>query len=201
MLRPCRVLVLGLALVLGSDPAAAQPDRGKGPTVGVGVTLSPVPVGPFSADDRDLPVAFTVPITFSIVRLEPQIGYVQIERSSGEGSRSTAALTFGIGSFYLVHFERTLLLAGARIGFTRTLEKIEPLDKTQPSTQNDGQRPRKTIDFFLGPAFGGEYYASDHFSVGAEVRLFYLNVDTNRPSGPSATSLQTSGAAFLRFHF
>jgi len=167
--------------------------------VGIGVSLPPASIGVVSGGDRGLPVGFTAPVTFSIVRLEPQVGYVRVERSDDDRSRSTSVLTLGVGSFYLFRFDRTLLLTGARVGFARTVTTVEP-EAGAPSA-GSGQRPRKTVDFFLGPALGGEHYVSDHFSVGAEVRLLYANTDSNRPSAPSITTLRTSGAAFLRFHF
>lgn len=199
MLPLRRLLALfALLLLLSSGSVAAQPDTGEGPTVGIGVTLPPTAIGPVLPGDRALPIGFTAPVTFSIVRLEPQVGYVRVERSDSGGSRSTSVLSLGVGSFYLVRFDQTLLLTGARIGFARTVTTAPPA--VTPSSTDD-QRPRKTVDFFLGPALGGEHYVSDHFSVGAEVHLLYVNTDSNRPTAPSITSLQTGGTAVLRFHF
>lgn len=193
-----RLALVVLLLFLGGGSVAAQPETGEGPTVGIGVTLPPTAIGPVLSSDRDFPIGFTAPVTFSIVRLEPQVGYVRVERSEGGGSRSTSVLTLGVGSFYLVRFDRTLLLTGVRIGFARTVTTAQPAATPSPAADPP---PRKTVDFFLGPALGGEHYVSDHFSVGAEVRLLYVNTDSNRPTVPSITSLQTGGAAFLRFHF
>ncbi|MFP4228104.1 MAG: hypothetical protein ACLFTE_04660, partial [Salinivenus sp.] len=61
----------------------------------------------------------------------------------------------------------------------------------------------RTVDLFLGPALGAEHYVSNHFSVGAEARLLYINRGQPEEvaAQQSASEVRTSAAAYLRFHF
>lgn len=188
-------LLLTVMLVYGSAPAVGQPEQGAPPTIGVGVALNAAAPSLSEPTAAAAPVGLTVPITFGPVRLEPQVGYVRQAQSEATQSETTSALTFGTGAFYRADFGQTLLLAGARIGVTREVESLE-------SASAPEQR-LAAINLFLGPVVGGDYYVSDHFSVGAEARFYYINLGQpeNAPPERSASVLRTGGAAFLRFHF
>jgi hypothetical protein len=186
---------LFVVLAYGSVPAVGQPEQGGSPTVGMGVTLNTEAFSLSGPTPAGAPVGFTVPITFGTIRLEPQIGYVRHTQSEASQSETTSALTFGTGAFYRTDFGQTLLLAGARIGVTREVQRFE-----SASTSNERLA---TVNLFLGPVVGGDYYISDHFSVGAEARFYYINLGQPEGAPPerSASVIRTGGAAFLRFHF
>lgn len=183
------VFLIPIGFLAGTQ-AAAQPDRGAPPTIGLGVGLNAASVAP-SIDDGPSPLAFTVPITFSDVRIEPHLGFALRQASSGDGTATRSALTFGTGAFYLTPVGDALFEAGARLGVVRT------------AIARTAARRAVYIDLFLGPALAGEYYLSDHASLGVEARLLYLNVDPGEraPPSQSASLLRTSGIAFLRLHF
>jgi len=189
------VLLLLLALIVCTPQVgSAQPERGQHPTFGLGVSANAVPVVPSVTDSINIPIGLTAPITFFDVRLEPQLGFVRLNRSASEQSQTTRLISFGIGAFYLFRFDGLLLEPGLRVGFTRVDRTIE---RTGSSASDF------TVDMFLGPAVGAEYYVSDSFSVGVEARLLYISVGQPQQAPPdrSASVLQTNGAAFLRFHF
>jgi len=183
-------------VVCAADPVSAQPKRGASPTFGIGASVNAVPVVPSATatDSIDIPVGLTAPITFHDVRFEPQIGFVRTHRTGKNTSQTTSAITFGTGAFYLLHFGDTVLQAGGRIGFTRVGMEREDAD----SNERDF-----TVDMFVGPVLGGEYYVSDHFSIGIEARFLYISIGRRKkaPAARSASVLQTNGAAFARFHF
>jgi hypothetical protein len=194
--RLLAALLLLLALLASSPPPTlAQPKQGDPPTIGLGVALQTAAIAPSSAASSAAPYAFTVPITFNRVRLEPQFGYVRRSQSEASQSQSISALTFGTGAFYQVDAGSTRLLAGGRIGVTREVQTFE-----------SGSAPDErlaSVNLFLGPAVGGEYYVSEHFSVGAEAHFYYINLGQPDEAPPerSASVVRTGGAAFLRFHF
>lgn len=195
---PARLLVvLTLALLVCSPSLVlAQPEQGEPPTVGLGVALQAGVVAPSSSPATDAaPYAFTVPITFSDVRLEPQFGYIRRSQSEASQSQTVSALTFGTGAFYQVNAGDTMLLAGGRIGVTREVQTF--------ASASTPEEHRASVNLFLGPAVGGEYYVSEHFSVGAEAHFYYVNLGQPEDAPPerSASVLRTGGAAFLRFHF
>jgi len=178
----------------GPKEGRAQPDRGDHPTFGMGVSVNAVPIVPDATNDFDLPIGLTAPITFYDLRLEPQLGFVRFRQSTNDESESTRLISFGVGTFYLLRKDDLLLEPGLRIGFTRV------------DRQADGSQSSESdfaVDMFLGPALGAEYYVADQFSVGAEARFLYVSIGQPQTAPPdrSASVLQTSGAAFLRFHF
>jgi len=187
--------LLFVMLAYGATPAVGQPEPGGSPTVGLGVTLNTDALSLSGPTPAGAPVGFTVPITFGTVRLEPQVGYIRHTQSEASQSETTSALTFGTGAFYRADFDQTLLLAGARIGVTREVQTFESASAPEERIA--------TVNLFLGPVVGGEYYLSDHFSVGAEARFYYINIGQpeNAPPERSASVIRTGGAAFLRFHF
>lgn len=187
--------LVGIFLAYGSLPAVGQPEQGEAPTVGLGVTLNTDALSLSGPSPTGAPVGFTVPLTFGTVRMEPQVGYVRHSQSEASQSETTSALSFGTGAFYRADFDQTLLLGGARIGVTREVQTFESASAPEERTT--------TVNLFLGPIIGGDYYVSDHFSVGAEARFYYINLGQPEGAPPerSASVLRTGGAAFLRFHF
>lgn len=194
MLARC-FLLFSLALLSAPQPSQAQPERGAPPTFGIGVTVNTAAINPSRLETEAAPLGFTVPITFGTVRLEPQFGYVRQRQSSEARTETASALTFGTGAFYRVPFGTTIFLAGGRIGITREVRTLTPTDA--PSER------AATVNLFVGPSVGGEHYVSDHFSIGAEARFYYVNLGQREDAPPerSASILRTGGAAFLRFHF
>jgi hypothetical protein len=60
-----------------------------------------------------------------------------------------------------------------------------------------------TNDLFLGPAFGGEYFFSDHFSAGVEgqVNITLSDEGSTRFGNPGGTNINTGTSALVTFYF
>jgi hypothetical protein len=103
-------------------------------------------------------------------------------------------LTAGTGIFSVWRDGDAQLLLGGRVGLRHRWSTTEIRSEEQSSS---------TTDFSVGPALGGEYYISDHFSMGVEARFLYINLGTpdQAPDDFSATRLRTSGVASFRVHF
>ncbi len=64
-------------------------------------------------------------------------------------------------------------------------------------------RGDNVTDFMIGPMVGGEYFFSDHFSVGVEAQLNVTVADdhSNRWGNPGGTNVNTATAALATFYF
>jgi hypothetical protein len=205
---PSVVVVGGLLLqatstfAQGVDPAV----RGR---VGLGVAISDVGSLIAAGSGNSPPSGFAptifVPITVTPwFRLEPEVGIYRssfTETYSNGGPTTpfsvtvtTSTVHVGTGAFGVTSRERFTLYYGARVGYLRD-------SRTESATSHASDRI--TIPgFFFAPAIGGEYFLSDHVSLGAEVQVRFSSWDWNRErEGFSGTSAATHGAVVLRFYF
>ena len=60
-----------------------------------------------------------------------------------------------------------------------------------------------TTDYYYGPAGGGEYFLSEHFSLGVEAQLNITKSDDNstRFGNPGGTNINTATAVLATFYF
>ena len=193
-----RVIVSSLftGLLLLTQPVNAQAQDGT--TVGIGVSINAPSVaiqqGGSGQTVSLAPFTVTVPITTRSFRLEPEVGFARTSRSADDRSSTSSVFTIGTGLFAVSRFENTLLHLGGRVGLSRLSESQELRNDEESSSR---------INFSVGPAVGGEYYLSNHFSLGLEARFVYVNVGEpdDAPDDFSASRLRTSGVAFFRVHF
>ncbi|UCD64486.1 MAG: hypothetical protein JSW34_03360 [Candidatus Zixiibacteriota bacterium] len=63
--------------------------------------------------------------------------------------------------------------------------------------------PETATDFLVGPAFGGEYFLDDHFSVGVEgqVNITLSDEDSFRFGNPDDVNINTATAIMATFYF
>ncbi len=212
-----------LAFGLMALPAQAQSQQNQsqhGTTVGLGLSLTQGFANSGTNSISGSPLSISVPVTFSSFRIEPEIGYVRSSQSSDLTDATQSSLLVGAGAFYLSQMEDVQFQIGARFGLRRTAMDYEteavpaewensPDASSLPSDINT-----TTLNYTLGPALGGEYYVSDHLSIGVEARMLYTTQEQNDlspptvislpPSGSSESSgslINTEGAAYLRIHF
>jgi len=191
-----RLLISGFAFaLLLIQPVQSQPQEDV--TVGLGVSINTLDLALADGSGRTAslsPFTFTLPVTTSSFRLDPEIGFFRSSQSTDQRSQSQSVFTAGTGAFYLSQYDNAQLLIGGRLGLRR-----------RGFTQEfgDDEESRSAIDFLIGPAVGGEYYMSPHFSIGVEARFIYVNRGTSEetPEDVSASQLRTSGVASLRVHF
>jgi outer membrane protein with beta-barrel domain len=205
---PSVVAVGGLLLHATSTFAQGVAPAGRG-RVGLGVAISDVGSLIAAGSENTPPSSFAptifVPITVTPwFRLEPEVG---ISRSSFtetisnggptsplSGTVTTSTVHVGTGAFGVTSRERFTLYYGARVGYLRD-------SRTESATWRASERV--TIPgFFFAPAIGGEYFLSDHVSLGAEMQVRFSSWDWSRSRDEfSGTSAATHGAVVLRFYF
>jgi hypothetical protein len=144
--------------------------------------------------------SITVPIiTAPGFRIEPEVGYFSASSSAditGTTAEETAtSWTIGVGIFPQTVFSDFTLYYGGRVGYL-----------TQKLTQEFGtsKDEETTSGFFIAPAIGGEYYFSDHFSIGAEALIVFAtltNEEDGRDYDVDLTLFQTRALIFFRFYF
>lgn len=142
-----------------------------------------------------------VPIRAPGLLIEPEIGYARVDftfdpDSGDKIERTGSRLTFGSGLFGISSLgEDSRAFFGGRIGVVRTGTTREDGDESDSESK---------IDFFIGPSIGGEYSLSDHFALGVEGGIYYVNLgEFDEPdSGDLSTSIiQTRGLLFFRAYF
>ncbi len=171
-----------VAVVLAAVVAIpAQDVRAQDTRVGLGVGINEG-------------LSIFVPIDFGSFRLEPQLGFRMMSSESGNVDRSSTTLILGTGIFAEgAEVANTVIYYGGRLGIVQNSEKVET-----PAGETD----ESTLDFFLGPAVGVEYFFSDRFSLGGEAQLiFTMFGEEDDEDDTSASQLQTQGTFFVRWYF
>jgi|GEM_PF-852069 len=169
--------------------------RENSPSIGLGVSLGKefVPTYAYQSSRHyynlgmpsvDFPSIY-IPITVSrSFRIEPEIGFWNYSTLSGTSEYRYWILRIGLGMFLLRGKERTGYYYGIRSSVNLNSE---------PAGAGSGK-----TDFFIGPALGGEYLFSKHFSLGGEAQLNFVSYYTNMNS---ESSLSTKTVLFLRWYF
>ncbi len=122
--------------------------------------------------------AVHVPIDIAgMVRVEPSIGWVHHSQSvasnGAENSDSQSTVRLGLGAFYRLRLgDHAAANLGLRLGPLFASQKSvsvfqDPMTNATVETKVVTSR----TDFSIGPAVGGEYFPSKHFSLGAEIQL------------------------------
>jgi len=101
---------------------------------------------------------------FETLKIEPEFGLYFSE--SKDNKRETGTIT-GIGTFYQFNRNRTYLYTGIIL----ELSNHKTVYYNMWPEEDDIRVARSYI---LGPAFGAEYFFSEHFSLGGEIGLKYI---------------------------
>jgi hypothetical protein len=167
---------------------------------------------PFGSGAVHLPIDIA-----GMVRVEPSIGWVHhsqtVASDSVEDSDSQSAIRLGLGAFYRLRLgDSAAANLGVRLGplFASQKERSvfqDPLTNTTIETNVVTSR----TDFSIGPAIGGEYFPSKHFSLGAEIQLNTVLVGDetdDTPPDPAVPESErselysyTTGVLFARLFF
>ncbi|MDH5467088.1 MAG: hypothetical protein OEY25_06695 [Candidatus Aminicenantes bacterium] len=119
-------------------------------------------------------------------RLEPEIGFLLQSESAGIWEETSIALSVGLGIFAMKQKEKINIYYGARTGFI--------IDSYVIVTR------RTRTDFYIGPALGGEYFFSNHFSLGGEIQLSYAFIGIFE-GGANGSEMKTKPLVFVRWYF
>ena len=186
------VLTSLLVLAVLSPSALAQ----QNPRFGLGVGLSSGAIGGGGTEIIESylsPASIYVPITFTTFRLEPEIGIFRVSQESGDFSTSSTLFQLGTGVFILRPEGNTAFYYGARVGITRLSSSTDTAI---------GENESSSLNFFVGPATGGEYFFSDNFSLGGEGQLIFTSVgDDDDDEDDSTSILRTRAIFFFRWYF
>ena len=197
------ILVVGL-LPRGL-PAAEQPAEGT--RFGVGISLFEEFLsfaGPLYSRDVTGGVTAYVPVRHrGVFRVEPELGiwyssydYVYEEEVHEAKERT---YIFGLGIMPIIRRDKLDIYYGIRIGVAMTLQKLQRTVYIPAGSHEE----RSKTDWYFGPTIGGEFFASEHFSVGGEVRLefaFYDEWDETDPTNDLFT-IHNRNLFFVRWYF
>ena len=189
------------AIFLLSAPAQAQgTNHDEGTHFGLGAAFNLATifvlgaggvsvVGPFSSASILIPIDI-----LGVVRIEPEIAFGHAEESNDDEETDSASLIRpGIGVFFMFPLgDNAGGYVGARGGPAINLTTDEETDPAGGTVNTTGTR----IDGFFAPAFGGEYYFSKHFSLGAEIQVaftFLGDEETDVDPGPDPANPDDSG--------
>jgi len=178
---------------------------------GIGVTTAGIKDLFLFVEGRgDIAPTIFVPISISSnFRIEPAIGFIQLssdrDREPEYRSKSTSkSFHIGIGFFPVIPKEKYSLYYGTRLGFIKTSSSSE-----YSYSWGSHDSEESTSGFFVAPAIGGEYFLSDHFSLGGEAQVRYTSLsgeetETNNErevTDLSSSSTSTRALIFIRFYF
>ena len=128
-------------------------------------------------------------------KIEPEFGLYLSE--SKDNWRETGTIT-GISTFYLFNKNRTTL-------YTGIVFELSNLSTVYFNIQPEEDDVRVVRSYILGPAFGMEYFFSEHFSLGGEIGLKYIayrsiNVTDNDDPRKEKRIITDTGIK-LRYYF
>jgi hypothetical protein len=142
---------------------------------------------------------FTMIIKGSFFRFEPSIGYstISINNSSAGYSSELSNSNLRLGAVIAFNsdaIESVNFYYGLNFGFILNSYKYS-------SSSSNGSSDDSKIDFFIGPAAGGEYMFNRHFSLGGEINLNYISFGYyESDSDNSSWAISTRGLIFLRWY-
>jgi opacity protein-like surface antigen len=198
MKRAGIILPITALLVIAGRANAQQAESVK---FGIGVTFNPSVVVGDNFEGPFLPVGlgdiyFPIIVTPQI-KLEPQFGLFRFHSESanvdGRAEQTSTVLRVGAGLFYVLRPRASVrVYLGPRVVFVRTSTSLQfgTFDEDDSRT-----------DFGLGPALGGEYLFSSHFSLGGEFQFNYLSLGAPEDSNIDQNVITTNGLIFLRWYF
>jgi len=201
--------VIGACLQLLLLASSAFAQDAKPGRIGLGISISDVGevvvAGTGNTPSSVITPTILVPINItSRFRVEPEMGFYwntftnEATSAVPARTRKSNSIHVGTGAFWLSSTERFTLSYGARVAYIRYTQSDVGSSGTE--SFNFPTFP----GFFLAPAVGGEYFLSDHLSLGGEVQVRYTRSKAssiNQFVAPiSATTTSTHGAFVLRFY-
>jgi hypothetical protein len=114
-------------------------------------------------------------------------------------------MTVGLGIFYSWPIKKTNVHFGGKLGYIKSqYEYIFEGSGFSSSNEDKGS------GYLLSPAVGGEYFFSDHFSLGGELNFEWTSVDSDgedrdnsnvRESSSTVKRFSTGGIVNIRVYF
>ena len=185
------ILFLILFSVAGFSQTATVPD--KLVRVGFGMAFQDVYTGDYMTFEAS---QLYLPIDFRNFRIEPTISRrLTREETPIMETHTERETKLGVGLFLKKNYDKTTIYYGIRMGIGEY--KFTYAYSSSSSRYNNFNTIR-----YWGPAMGGEYYFSPHFSIGGETLLEMENKDKDYNEHPSKMiSEEIKLRIILRFLF
>ena len=140
-------------------------------------------------------IIFTITPTKNF-RLEPEVGFNYINDKDKE--LKDKSIHFGIGGFGMYQRGKTNIYGGLRFEYANISNEYYEW--------NSGNKQTEKIDrFSIGPAIGAEFFFGQHFSIGGEIGLKYMYLNTKYSQYNDEDNKQdyitTDSGLLLRFYF
>ena len=140
--------------------------------------------------------SFYLPISLSPnFRFEPEIGYYRYSGSDEDWEESYSILSIGCGIFFVTQKGKVDIYYGVRLGFMSTSYSYS---YTWDGVDSDDD---SKTDFYIGPAIGGEYFFTDHLTLGGEIQLNYIFIGQWSDGEDSESVIRTKPLIFVRWYF
>ena len=190
-------MLLGMAFLFKPILLPAQEQATR---IGIGVSLGKeaIPIDDnFVFSWFDYP-NFYIPILISShFRLEPVLGFYHYSRSRDDMKRSDDIFSLGCGIFPVTQKEKLYIYYGARLEAIHYSSSYE-----YPDFNNQESDKASKTDFYIGPAIGGEYFFSEHFSLGGEDQVSFIFIGQDDGSdNDSESAIRNKTLFFLRWYF
>lgn len=173
------ISLTAVVIIISSTPLLAQ----ERITIGLGVGLNTaIFLGDAKTEFQPAGVAtWYVPIQIGAhLRVEPEIGYAHTytfyeDNSTRDAEVNRSFLRIGTGVFYAWKADSTLrIYAGVRTGILST--SLEQNYIVRLSGQVSDEYKENQASFYYAGAIGGEWLATQHFSIGAELQFAHYAV-------------------------
>ena len=138
-----------------------------------------------------------------IFRIEPEIGFdytsydYEYEGETYDNWERVIRIGFGMGP--IIQKGKLDIYYGLRFGLA--FASSQDYSRTVYAPEGTDRKLSKT-DWYIGPAFGSEYFVSPHFSVGGEVQLDFTSYgEWGDSSTTNLYALQNRNLFFVRWYF
>lgn len=159
---------------------------------GLGLHMEQFKLNDLSSNMPATKIIFTINPN-NYCRLEPEIGYRSINDKVND--LKDKSLNLGIGAFGMYQQGKANIYLGFRLEYSNF--KHEYKDNIL------GKQTENTDGISIGPAVGVEYFFGQHFSIGGEVALKYINYKSSNIQYGSDSELDnyiTESGLILRFY-
>ncbi len=139
-------------------------------------------------------------------RIEPEIGYFvynfERKESEHEFESTLKTLRLGVGLFVKkAKSDKFNLYYGVRTGILNT-----SLESKDNFPYISGTNEESSNGFYISPTVGGEYFFSDHFSMGGEAQFMYSSTsfesdDDYSDEEVTISTTSTKAIIYVRFYF
>lgn len=209
------LIIKCIVVLLSASPFSYSQDSTKSLVKwGIGISSSTLFLSTYpSPESNNTALSFPICI-YSHFKVEPYFGFSRSrEKSKTEPPVTTTIITgreyqvttLGIGIFYGKPIKRTKLHFGGKIGYIISRWENKYRYSTSLSETED-----KGKGYLFSPIIGGEYFFSDHFSLGGEANFQWSSLDIDRKERSDSSEqkysltlkeFRTIGIIYIRIYF